>query len=110
VALVGIVVVDIVVPAKLLVPLVSATERMGEEADEAGAVRGLPSVMWPTAALVLGVLVMGLAAWRMIREQAVEGRWLWTLAVAAATILWSASVMAALYKAEKALASLAGGM
>lgn len=110
VALAGIVVVDIVVPGRLIAPLVAAAERIGEDNNEAKALPRLPSEAWPVAALVVGVLVMGLAALRMVREQAVEGRWLWILALAAASILWSAGVMAALHKAEKALVGLSGGM
>lgn len=114
VAVAGIVVVDIVVPGRVIAPLAAAAERLGEEENEASAaVRTapcLPSEAWPVAALVMGVLVMGLAALRMIREQAVEGRWLWILALAAASVLWSAGVLAALHKAEKALAGLSPGI
>lgn len=114
VALAGIVVVDIVVPSRLIAPLAAAAERLGGEDNEVNAavrtLPRLPSEAWPVAALVMGVLVMGLATLRMIREQAVEGRWLWILALAAASVLWSAGVLAALHKAEKAMAGLSPGI
>lgn len=112
--LAGVVVVDIVVPGRVIAPLAAAAERGTLEEEESLAearpLPRLPSEAWPVAALVMGVLVVGLAALRMIREQAVEGRWLWILAVAAASILWSAGVLAALHKAEKALAGLSPGI
>ncbi|MCX7598740.1 MAG: hypothetical protein N2512_07695, partial [Armatimonadetes bacterium] len=114
VALTGIVVVDIVVPGRIIAPLAAAAERLdledGEEVSAERPLPRLPSEAWPVVALVAGVLVMGLAALRMLREQAVEGRWLWILAVAAATVLWSAGVLAALHKAEKALMGLSSGL
>ncbi len=101
---------DIIIPALLVGPVTKLSERLGDEEAEDAPLPAiaLPSVAWPIGFAVLGLVVVGLATSRMLAERCIEGRWLWVLAAAGVTVLWSLGVIAALEKAEKALSQVAG--
>jgi len=103
---------DIVVPALLVRPVVALSDRMsaGEDEGPVGPIPRVPSKAWPIGFALLGLVAVGVAVARMISERQVEGRWLWLLAAAGMTVLWSCGVVAAVNKAEKALGQMSGSL
>jgi hypothetical protein len=102
---------DIGVPGKVIAALVSAGERVASgDVTPEQIVAGLPSVAWPVACVIVGLAVCGIAAWRMWTEGQVEGRWLWVLASAGLTVLWSCATIALVIKAHQSLARAAAGL
>lgn len=113
VALVAVVSVgDIVVPALVVMPVLALSDRLSAGDDETpeGPMPRLPSRAWPIGFALLGLLAAGLVVARMMSERQVESRWLWLLAAAGMTVLWSGGVMAALDKAQKSLNQLSGSL
>ncbi len=110
-ALALIAIADIAVPARMLSPIATAGDRLAEgEVTTERITAALPSMAWPGLALALGLSVVGVGVWRMFVERSVEGRWLWVVAVAAAMVMWSAGVIAALSKAQHTIARMTGSL
>jgi hypothetical protein len=84
---------------------IGAGEKIAEgEAGREQILAALPSIAWPVICLVVGLAVVGIAAWRMYDERRVEGRWLWIFGTAALMVFWSCATVVLLGQAARHLA------
>ena len=89
--LIGLLIMAALMPVGLIKPVVTATARLAaspEEAEIALAAQA-PGVALPILAVLAGLFLAGLSAWKIYDEQQSSSRWTWMLVAAGITLLWA---------------------
>jgi hypothetical protein len=101
---------DVGVPSKLLATIISVSEKVSSgDVTPEQVVAGMPGIAWPIACVVVGLAVVGLAAWRMYVEGEIEKRWRWVFLTAVLSVFWSGVTIVVVIKAGRALAHAVAG-
>ena len=89
--LIGLLIMAALMPVDFIKPAVTATARLAaspEEAEIALAAQA-PGVALPIVAVLAGLFLAGLSAWKIYDEQQSSSRWTWMLVAAGITLLWA---------------------
>lgn len=89
--LIGLLVMDTLIPVYLIKPVVTAVERIAESptgADLAPTVKPLGLTM-PILALIAATVLVVVSVWKIFEEGETRSRWTWMLVAGGITLLWA---------------------
>jgi len=89
--LIGLLIMAALMPVDLIKPAVTATARLAASPEEAeiALTAQAPGVTLPIVAVLAGLFLAGLSAWKIYDEQQSSSRWTWMLVAAGITLLWA---------------------